>query len=280
VRMTGLGLLIPLLGALILINAVAYLLQPGMVFFPRTALDATPEDWGLAYRDARLRTRDGVALHGWFLPHPQGRRVLLFFHGNAGNISHRGESLLIFHRLGLSVFILDYRGYGQSGGRPGERGLYLDARAAWDYLRDDLGYAPSDIVLFGRSLGGVVAAKLASEVGAEEAPGALILESSLSSAKDVARLMFPLVGELLVLRYQLAATRYVRTVACPVLVLHSPDDEIIPYRLGRKLYRAAPDPKEFVHLRGDHNMGFLLSQPGYERAIGGFLASHLKGAEG
>lgn len=278
-KTTLVGILIPLLGALILINAFAFVLQPGMVFFPRTTLDATPKDWGFTYRDVRLRTRDGVELHGWFIPHPQGRRVLLFFHGNAGNISHRGESLLIFHRLGLSVLIFDYRGYGRSAGRPGERGLYLDAQAAWDHLTGDLGYAPADIVLFGRSLGGVVAARLASELGGAEAPGALILEATLSSARDVGRTMFPVIGEILVLRYKLDAERYVRTVECPVLVLHSPDDEIIPYRLGRKLYQAAPHPKEFVDLRGDHNMGFLLSQPGYERAIGDFLSRHLDNTE-
>jgi hypothetical protein len=255
--------------ALGLLNGLMYLAQPGMLFFPHAALDATPRDWGLAYQDVRFPSADGLKLHAWLIPRDDARQVLLFFHGNAGNISHRGESVAIFHRLGLSVFILDYRGYGHSEGSPSEPGLYLDARAAWHHLTDKLGYAPADIVVFGRSLGGVVAAKLASEVR----PGALILESSFSSAKDAARAIYPVLSRLVLLRFELAAAHYVRSAGCPVLVLHSPDDEIIPYRLGRKLFAAAPAPKRFVELRGGHNEGFLLSQPDYERALRDFIES-------
>jgi len=116
----------------------------------------------------------------------------------------------------------------------------------------------------------VVAAKLA----AQERPGALILESSFSSAKDIARETFPLLSRLVVLRFDLDAAGYLRSARSPVLVLHSPDDEIIPYHLGRKLFAAAPDPKHFVQLRGGHNEGFILSHPAYERAIEEFLRSH------
>lgn len=261
------GILLSSLGALTLFNGLVYLAQPGMVFFPYAALDVTPKDWGLDYDDVRFRTEDDVTLHGWLIPHGNSGRVLLFFHGNAGNISHRGESVAIFHRLRLNVFILDYRGYGASNGKPSETGLYRDARAAWRYLTDERGFAPSDIVIFGRSLGGVVAAKLA----AEKRPGALILESSLSSAKDAAREIFPLLSRLVVLRFELDAAQYVRSAQSPVLVLHSPDDETVPYHLGRKLFAAAPAPKCFVELRGGHNEGFMLSQPGYERALSAFI---------
>ena len=267
------GTLTSVLVALALLNGFMYLAQPGMIFFPYAALEATPTDWGLDYEDVRFRTTDGLDLHGWFVPHAGSRRVLLFFHGNAGNISHRGESVAVFHRLGLNVFIVDYRGYGASEGKPSESGLYRDARAAWRHLTEARGFAPSDIVIFGRSLGGTVAARLASE----ERPGALVLESSFSSAKDAAHEIFPLLSRLVVLRFELDAARYVRRAQCPVLVLHSPDDEIIPYRLGRKLFEAAPTPKHFVDLRGGHNEGFLLSQPGYERTLGEFLGTHAAG---
>lgn len=267
--------LISILIALTLINGFMYLAQPGMIFFPRAALDATPQDWGLEYEDVNFHTKDGVKLHGWFIPRSGSKRVLLFFHGNAGNISHRGESVAIFHRLGLNVFIIDYRGYGASAGKPSELGLYRDARAAWRYLTVDRGFAPSQIVIFGRSLGGVVAAKLASQ----ERAGALILESSLSSAKDAAREIFPLLSWLVILRYELDAAKYVRSVRSPVLVLHSADDEILPYHLGRKLFDAAPAPKRFVELRGGHNEGFILSQPDYERALGEFLRTHRGGSD-
>lgn len=124
-----------------LLSAGLYLMQPRMVFMPSRAIAQTPADWGLAYEDLWLRTKDGVNLHAWYLPHPGARQVLLFFHGNAGNISHRRASLAIFHRLGLAVLILDYRGYGRSQGRPSEAGLYQDAAAAWDYLVGTRGIA-------------------------------------------------------------------------------------------------------------------------------------------
>ena len=127
------------------------------------------------------------------------------------------------------------------------------------------------MVLFGRSLGGVVAAELASHVDA----GALILESTLSSGRDFARSAFPLLSRLVALRYEFDTVRSLRSVHCPVLVLHSPEDEIMPYALGEKLYQAAREPRQMVRLRGDHNSGFLESQPDYETALAGFLAAHV-----
>jgi len=252
-----------------LLNGLMYLLQPGMVFYPLAGLDATPKDWGLDYQDVKIATEDGVDLHGWFIPRPGARRVLLFFHGNAGNISHRGDSILIFNGLGLDVFIIDYRGYGRSRGSPSEQGLYRDARAAWRWLTGERGYAPSDVVIFGRSLGAAVAAHLAAETD----PGGLVLESGFSSARDAGRAILPLLSRLVIGRYDFDAARALQEVRCPVLVMHSPEDEIIPYRLGRRLYEAAREPKRFVDLRGGHNDGFLVSQPQYERVLDEFLGT-------
>lgn len=263
--------LINLVVVLALVAGGLYVMQPAMVFLPSRELAATPADWGLEHEDVWLQTEDGVRIHGWYLPFPGARRVLLFFHGNAGNISHRQDSLEIFHRLGLNVLILDYRGYGRSEGRPSETGLYRDARAAWDHLVEGRGVAPSDIVLFGRSLGGAVAAELASRVR----PGALILESTFSSARDLVREIYPVLSWLIVRRFELDTVARMGSVSCPVLVLHSRDDEIIPFALGRRVYQAAPEPKAFHALRGDHNGGFLLSQPGYERALAAFLSDRL-----
>lgn len=263
--------LVNLVVVLALVAGGLYVMQPAMVFLPSRELAATPADWGLEYEDVWLQADDGVRLHGWYLPYPGARRVLLFFHGNAGNISHRQDSLEIFHRLGLNVLILDYRGYGRSEGRPSEAGLYRDARAAWDHLVEVRGVAPSDIVLFGRSLGGAVAAQLASQAQ----PGALILESTFSSARDMAREIYPILSWLIVRRFDLNTVERLGAVSCPVLVLHSRDDEIIPFELGRRVFEAAPEPKAFQALRGDHNGGFLLSQPGYERALAGFLSNQL-----
>lgn len=258
-----------LLSGLALLNGFMYLQQSSMTFFPHSTLVQTPADWRLAYEDVFLDTEDGVRLHGWYIPHRGARQTLLFFHGNAGNISHRGDSVEIFHRLGLNVFVFDYRGFGMSQGKPGENGLYQDARASWRYLTKERGLQPRDIILFGRSLGGAVAAKLA----AETQPGGLILESTFSSARDVANALFPILSRLIFLRYDFNAVAHIKQVTSPVLVLHSPDDEIIPLRLGEKVFQAANEPKSFVKLKGDHNSGFLMSQPDYEWALGAFISS-------
>ena len=186
--------LAPLLLGALLLNGVMYLQQPRMIFFPWSTLDATPTDWGLAYDDVTLETKDGVALHGWYIPHPEARRTVLFLHGNAGNISHRRESIEIFYRLGNNVLIIDYRGYGQSAGSPSEAGLYLDATAAWHHLTVTRGADPANVIIFGRSLGGAVAAQLASQVSA----GGVICESSFSSARDFAQQVFPVLSRLVV----------------------------------------------------------------------------------
>ncbi len=264
------GILLTLIG-LGLLNGLLYLKQPDMLFFPTPELVETPADWGLAYSEVWLTTEDGVRLHGWYIPREGARGTLLFLHGNAGNISHRRDSVGIFHRLGLDVLIIDYRGYGRSEGTPSEAGLYRDAAAAWRYLREVKAVPESAILIFGRSLGGAVAAQLASQVQA----GGVILESSFSSAREVAEALFPLLSRLVVLRYDFPAARHIAQTRSPVLVLHSPEDELIPYATGRRLFEAAPEPKTFVPLRGDHNSGFLLSQPGYQQALGRFLDGYL-----
>lgn len=252
---------------LLMLNVLMYFQQPLMIFFPMSELYQTPANWGFEYEEVTFKTEDDVQLHGWFIPNHESEQVLLFFHGNAGNISHRRESIEIFHRLGLNVFIIDYRGYGQSKGKPNEKGLYLDASAAWRYLTEEKAFDADDILIFGRSLGGAVAAKLAAEVQAR----GLILESTMSSAKAFARDVFTILSRLVVIRYDFNTAQYIQRVDYPVLVLHSPDDEIMPFRLGEKVYESANQPKHFVRMRGDHNSGFYLSQPEYEQELANWL---------
>jgi len=254
--------------SLFALNALMWMQQPSMIFYPFRPLDATPADWGLDYEDVALATSDGLLINGWYIPAPGSKQVLLFFHGNAGNISHRGESVAIFHRLGLDVFIIDYRGYGASQGKPTEAGLYLDAQAAWDYLKKTRAYRDEDIIVFGRSLGASVAAQLAAQVH----PRALIVESAMSSARDFANEVFPLLSRLVLLRYRFDTVASVRHTIVPVLVLHSRADEIMSYSLGEKVFREANEPKSFFELKGGHNSGFLLSQPAYGQALEEFLA--------
>jgi pimeloyl-ACP methyl ester carboxylesterase len=263
------SLLIYTVVGVLMLNVFMYFQQPQMIFFPMDDLHQTPANWGLDYEDAVFETEDGVRLHGWFLPKPEAEQVLLFFHGNAGNISHRRESIEIFHRLGLNILIMDYRGYGKSEGKPHEQGFYKDAKAAWRYLTVEKGFEPRNVIIFGRSLGGAVASRLAADVPAR----GLILESTMSSAKEFAREVFSVLSRLVVIRYDFNTVQNIQRVHYPVLVLHSPDDEIMPFHLGQKVYQSANQPKQFVRMRGDHNNGFYLSQPEYEQAIGDWLAS-------
>lgn len=264
-------LLIQLLSGVLLLALVLWWLQPRMLFFPFGSLSATPVDWGLDYEDVRLVTDDGVELHGWLISAPIRRSTppdtLLFFHGNAGNVSHRGESIAIFTALGLDVLIIDYRGYGRSDGSHSEQGFYADAAAAWNWLTETRAIPPEKIVIFGRSLGGAVATQLA----ARTQPAALIVESSFDRLQGLAETHYPLLSRLIPLRYRFASVEHMAAVRCPVLVLHSPDDRIVPYRLGQRLYEAASEPKVFVELHGDHNEGFLRSQPQYQEALASFL---------
>lgn len=238
---------------------------------PSRALVATPADAGLAYETVHLNTGDGVRLHGWYVPAASPRGTLLFFHGNAGNISHRLDSLRIFHGLNLDVLIFDYRGYGQSEGKPDEEGTHRDALAAWRHLTELRGVAADRIVLFGRSLGAALAARLATEVR----PGGLILESAFTSVPDLATDLYWWLPARPLARLHYATRDYLAQVTCPVLVVHSPEDEIIPYRHGQALYAEARPPKAFLQLRGDHNSGFLLSGAGYVNGLDAFLDTHL-----
>ncbi|PLX63463.1 alpha/beta hydrolase [Sedimenticola selenatireducens] len=253
---------------IVYLNQSSLLYLPGM---PSRELTASPRDIGLIHEDVRLLTDDGVDLHGWYIPTERARGTLLFFHGNAGIISHRLESLQIFHQLGLNVLIFDYRGYGQSQGQPGERGTQLDALAAWHHLVDIRGESPDRIVLFGRSLGGALAAWLAARVQ----PGALILESAFISVPELAAELYWWLPARLLSRLQYNTRNYLAEVHCPVQVIHSREDEIIPYRHGQSLYEAAHPPRTFLELRGDHNTGFIVSGDNYMRGLETFLTAHL-----
>lgn len=248
-----------------------YLAQGRMLYLPNAAgpsLDVTPASDGLDYEDVRLTTDDGVALHGWFV-HGETNQVLLFFHGNAGDITHRLFSIRQFHDLGLSVFIIDYRGYGESGGRPSEKGLYRDAEAAWRYLTATRGIAPGDVIVFGRSLGGSVASWLV----ANHRPAALIVESSFTSVPDVAQELYPWLPTRWLARYRHATRDHVANATCPVLVIHSRDDEIIPYHHAEAIFAAANEPKSLLTIRGGHNDAISLDEENYIAGLRTFLSA-------
>ncbi|UCE88555.1 MAG: alpha/beta hydrolase [Pseudomonadota bacterium] len=258
------------IGGYVLVLLVLYLLQARLLYLPGIPgreITATPAAIGLRHEDVELLTEDGVRLHGWFVPGRDARGVVLFFHGNAGNISHRLDSLRIFHQLGYSSFIIDYRGYGLSEGRPTEQGTYRDADAAWRYLVEQRGEAPHGIVVFGRSLGAAVAAYLA---GAEK-PRALIVETAFTSVPDLAAELYPMFPVRPLSRFRYDTRARLAGVSCPVLIVHSADDEIIPFSHGRSLFEAAREPKQMLVIRGGHNEGFIVSGNVYLDGLASFL---------
>ncbi len=253
-----------------LLVVLVYFMQGRMLYLAEVSgrtLIMTPTDVGMDFQYVSITTTDGVMLHGWFIA-GQSSRVLLFFHGNAGNISHRLDSIAQFRELGLSVLIIDYRGYGQSAGRTTERGIYRDADAAWRYLIDDRGIVANDIVIFGRSLGASVASRLASE----HQPLALIVESSFTSVPDIAQDLYPWLPARWLSRLSHATRDYVRDVRCPILIIHSRDDEIIPFRHGEAIFASANEPRTLLTIRGTHNDAFLLDERAYVEGLRTFLA--------
>lgn len=195
------------------------------------------------------------------------RRGVLFFHGNAGNISHRLQTIELLNRLGLDTLIIDYRGYGRSGGQPSEKGLYLDAEAAYDWLRARPGTEPGSIVAFGRSLGGAVAVELARR----RPVSALIVESAFASTAEIGRELLPFLPVPLLVTQRFDSLGKVRALAVPKLFIHGRDDEIIPFRHGTLLFNAAAAPKRFAALAGGHNDAFLLPENAYPEILAGFL---------
>lgn len=269
-----------LIAAYIGFALVLYFSQSHLVFYPETGrkVIANPSQIGLPYEDIQLTTADGLSLHGWYVPAPQTqaqpRGTVLFLHGNAGNISHRLDSLQMFHRLGYNTLIFDYRGYGNNDGSPSEPGTYQDAEAAWHYLTEQRHIPSCRIVLFGESLGGAVASWLA----ARQKPAALVIASGFTSVPDLAQHFYPFmpVRWLAHLRYD--TRENLRAVAAPVLIAHSPEDEIIPFEQGQALYAAANPPKRFLELAGGHNDGFIFMRESWVKALGDFLDEHANAA--
>jgi fermentation-respiration switch protein FrsA (DUF1100 family) len=260
------------LGVYIAVAILMLLLQSRFVYFPTRDIEVTPADAGLAYEDISMDTSDGVTLNGWFVGAEHSRGVILFCHGNGGNISHRLQSIEIFNGLGLSVFIFDYRGYGRSKGTPSESGTYRDAEAAWHYLVNVRGVSPADIVIFGRSLGGAVGARLARE----RESAALIVESAFTSVEDLGAEIYPYLPVRLLSRFHYRTVEYLARVRCPVLVIHSRDDELVPHRHGQRLFQAANKPKQFLEISGGHDDGFSVSGEYYRSEIDIFLSPYLR----
>ena len=244
-----------------------------MVYFPERKLSTTPANVGLAFEDVSLTAADGTKLRGWHVP-GESRTTLLWLHGNAGNISHRVDNIaMLVRNTGLGVFIIDYRGYGRSEGKPSEKGLYMDAEAAFEHMTSDLGLDPEeDIVLFGRSLGVGVAVEMATRHRVRS----VVVESGFTSVREMSKSSG--MGVLSILLLPLIDARYdslskIESALSPVMVIHGDRDEMVPFEMAEKLFAAASEPKRFYPIPGaSHNDTYVVGGEAYFEALRDFVA--------
>lgn len=241
-----------LLGSLLLFpNRTNAMLEDHFLFFPENHIYATPAALNLEYREVLFTAEDATEIHGWYLPGEPDKPLVLFCHGNAGNISHRLDNLMLLHQLGLSTFIFDYRGYGKSQGTTSEEGTYSDVRGALRYLKEQ-GWSAKQMIYFGRSMGAGVALQLALE----EPPAALVMESPFTSVSAMGRHHYPILslvaGWLIQARYN--NLQKIDRLMAPLLIFQGEKDWIVPPKMAEQLYRKAPQPKQLVILPGaNHN---------------------------
>lgn len=261
------------LAALLVVVAIRVSENRMIYFPPRYPVGFLPASaYPFHYDNVWLTASDGVKINAWYLPQPGSRKVILTFHGNAVNIGYLGQAQLAsLAGTGANVMTVDYRGYGRSEGTPDEAGVYRDAEAAWRYLTETRGHKPVETFIHGQSLGGAVALALA----ARHECGGLIVESSFTSGRDIARMMFriPLLAYVPKSRFDSLAA--VRTIHCPVFIIHGVDDDVIPFRMGQRLYEAANQPKQFWAVEGaGHNDVFLTAGSEYSKRLEAFIQSH------
>lgn len=274
------SVLFALLGIYAVLCVLVTLFQGRLVYFPGAAPDLDPGRVGLAFEDLVLETRDGVRIHAWLIASEHGNperdpSVVLFHHGNAGNIGHRLQAARAFIDMGHDVLLFDYRGYGLSEGAPDEEGTYLDAEAAHDHLTG-AGYDPARILAYGESLGGAVAVELACR----RPVAALVVEDTFSSLVDLGAQLYPWLPIRMLARIRYDSAAKIGTLELPLLVLHSPEDELVPFAHGRRLYELAREPRTFLATRGGHNDGGFLQDTAYREQVAAFLEDALAGEAG
>ena len=242
--------------------------QSKLVFHPHSDIAMRPSQAGLEYEDLRLSPAPDAFINAWYVPAEGARRTVIFCHGNGENIGDDLDYIILYHELGANLLIFDYRGYGRSSGKPSEKATYEDMTACWKYVTEERGTPPGEIVLAGRSLGGAVAANLASRV----TPAGLILESTFTSVPDMGREIFPLLPIRLMARIHYDTKAILPSVKCPVLILHSRRDEVIPFHHSERLFEIANEPKRFVEIEATHNDSPLEKGEALREAIGDFIA--------
>lgn len=243
------------------------LLEQKSLYHPYKEIPETPKDRGITFEEINFRTTDGHLLNGWFVPAKDAKATLLYCHGNAGNIYHRLHKVKFFHEIGLNFFIFDYRGYGKSAGKPSEKGLYKDAQAAYDYLVSRNDVDKNKIVVYGKSLGGPVAADLCVNRQAS----ALILEGSFASVALRAQQLYPFLPMKVLITQKYDTMSKVKDLRIPKLIAHGRQDEVISFRHAEILFAAAAEPKQFLPFDGGHNDDIYVSSSAYKQELLKFL---------
>jgi len=251
-----------------------YLGQTQLLYFPSRSYGLRPKDAALPYEDLKLPTPAGTTIAAWYIPLPVGtpKGSVIFCQGNAGNMSEQVGSAKSFSRLGYNVLLFDYEGYGGSTGEPNEAGTYRAAEAAWNYLTQTRGERPERIVVFGRSLGGGVAIELAHR----HTPGALLVECTFTSIVDMGAHQYPYLPVGLICKNRYESVNKVGQIPCPKLFLHGSGDELIPPEMGRRLFAAAAEPKEFLETPGGHNDAGFEHDWGTTQRVGAWLDAALR----
>lgn len=234
-------------GVYIAVLVFLYFFQTRLIYFPEKDIRATPQSLGLSYEDITV-TVGSETVDAWFVPADSAATVVLYCHGNGGNLSDWLGPVHEIHAAGLSVLAFDYRGYGRSNGKPSETGTYEDADACFAWLLAR-GYSEDRIIVYGRSLGAAVAAHVARDKRIQT----LVLEASFTKLADAAALHYPWVPVRLLLRHHYPTDLFIQDARSPVVIIHSRQDELNPFWMAEKLYELAPQPKRLIATQGGHN---------------------------
>lgn len=259
-------LLIFILLCMLMTSLFSKYVFPKALYQRSSVIYRTPEHNSWDYEDVFVSVGKEKT-HGWYIPCENSKGTILFSHGNAGNVADRLESVGIFRNIGMSVLVYDYGGYGQSTGKPSEARCCYDALAMWRWLTEEKMFPPEEVVLFGRSLGGAVTADLATKVNC----AGIILESTFLSTVDVAKDMFRCFPARFAKGNEFNTKEKVNQIKSPVLVIHSPEDTLIKYYHGKRIFELLEVEKEFLEIRGDHNEGFIITGEKYLNGLRNFI---------
>jgi len=258
-----------IIAGFVLLKIMAMGMEQRSIYYPVREIFEDPKSIGIPFEDLYFKTGDGETINGWLVIAKDAKATVLYCHGNAGNISHRLHRVKFFYDMGLNLLIFDYRGYGNSSGRPSEQGLYKDVQAVYDFLvsREDI--SRDGIIAYGKSLGGSVAAELCLRRKAR----ALVLESSFASTVMIAKEILPFLPIKLLVSQRFDAINKVRNISIPKLILHGRDDEVIRFRHSERLYKSAAEPKEFLPFNGGHNDEIFVTSDLYKEKLRQFILS-------